>query len=180
MASKRPSPSESATQFPVGTTKIGNDGQFWQVIETKSNVRRWSKLKPPAGFQMKKSKGGIAIKAAKGRIATLRKKSGKSPMRLNSSRRPSAQQWQKYLREKRKEDIALNPTPEGLSRREFNKLHTLPRPYKMPGGPAYRKLSRRWWDRFSRERQIEFRRLYPEPWLRKLFPLNSKRLRRKK
>ena len=43
MKIQRPSPSESATLFPVGTIKIGNDGDNWKVILTKNNIKRWKK-----------------------------------------------------------------------------------------------------------------------------------------
>jgi len=43
MATTRQGPSESATTFPVGTIKRGNDGNNWVVIQTK-NSKRWSKL----------------------------------------------------------------------------------------------------------------------------------------
>jgi len=39
----RQGPSESATTFPVGTKKRGNDGNNWIVIQTK-NSKRWSKV----------------------------------------------------------------------------------------------------------------------------------------
>ena len=39
----RQGPSESATTFPVGTIKRGNDGNNWIIIQTK-NSKRWSKL----------------------------------------------------------------------------------------------------------------------------------------
>jgi hypothetical protein len=38
----RQGPSESATTFPVGTKKRGNDGNMWVIIQTK-NSKRWSK-----------------------------------------------------------------------------------------------------------------------------------------
>jgi len=41
----RPSPSESATQFKVGTKKKGNDGNMWIIVENKNGVKRWSKVK---------------------------------------------------------------------------------------------------------------------------------------
>ena len=41
----RPSPSESATQFKVGTKKKGNDGNMWIIVENKNGVKRWSKIK---------------------------------------------------------------------------------------------------------------------------------------
>ena len=34
----RPSPSESATKFPVGTKKKGGNGKMWKVVKTKSGV----------------------------------------------------------------------------------------------------------------------------------------------
>ena len=40
----RKGPTESATQFSIGTTKRGNDGNKWQVIETGTGVHRWSKI----------------------------------------------------------------------------------------------------------------------------------------
>jgi len=43
MATARQGPSESATTFPVGTIKRGNDGNNWIIIQTK-NSKRWSKL----------------------------------------------------------------------------------------------------------------------------------------
>ena len=39
----RQGPSESATTFPIGTKKRGNDGNNWIVIQTK-NSKRWSKV----------------------------------------------------------------------------------------------------------------------------------------
>lgn len=41
----RPSPTESATLFEVGTIKKGNDGNMWIITETKSGVKRWNKIK---------------------------------------------------------------------------------------------------------------------------------------
>ena len=48
----RKSPTESATQFKVGTKKKGNDGNMWEVKTTKAGVKRWIKVK-----QTKKPKG---------------------------------------------------------------------------------------------------------------------------
>ena len=39
----RQGPSDSATIFPVGTIKRGNDGNNWIVIQTKTS-KRWSKV----------------------------------------------------------------------------------------------------------------------------------------
>ena len=40
----RPSPSESATLFSVGTEKKGNDGNTWIIVVNKKNIKRWKKL----------------------------------------------------------------------------------------------------------------------------------------
>jgi hypothetical protein len=44
----RPSPSESATKFKVGTKKKGNDGNMWVIIEDKNGVKRWKKKNRPS------------------------------------------------------------------------------------------------------------------------------------
>ena len=41
----RPSPSESATKFKLGTKKKGNDGNMWIIVENKNGVKRWRKIK---------------------------------------------------------------------------------------------------------------------------------------
>lgn len=41
--SSRPSPSESATMFPKGTKKKGNDGNIWIIVTTKMGTKRWKK-----------------------------------------------------------------------------------------------------------------------------------------
>lgn len=43
----RPSPTESATTFPVGTVRKGNDGAKWIVRATSSGVRRWQRMPMP-------------------------------------------------------------------------------------------------------------------------------------
>jgi MoxR-like ATPase len=37
----RPSPTASATTYPVGSHAIGNDGAVWQVIQASNGVQRW-------------------------------------------------------------------------------------------------------------------------------------------
>lgn len=41
---ERPSPSESATKFKVGHKKRGNDGNMWEIIQTKNKTKRWKRL----------------------------------------------------------------------------------------------------------------------------------------
>jgi hypothetical protein len=44
----RKGPAESATIFPTGTIKKGNDGNKWKIIETGTGVHRWSKIQLPS------------------------------------------------------------------------------------------------------------------------------------
>ena len=37
----RPSPSASATLFPKGYEKIGNDGKLWKMVITSNGFHRW-------------------------------------------------------------------------------------------------------------------------------------------
>ena len=39
----RPSPSESAKTYDLGTTKRGNDGKMWTVVANKNGVKRWKR-----------------------------------------------------------------------------------------------------------------------------------------
>lgn len=86
MKTERPSPSESATSFPVGTIKVGNDGNNWRVILTKNNVKRWKKepaiktKTPKTSHKTKKTKSPKKTKKPKTvkRKTTKSKKSKKS------------------------------------------------------------------------------------------------------
>lgn len=39
----RKSPTESASEYPIGHREVGNDGNVWKSIETRNGVRRWQK-----------------------------------------------------------------------------------------------------------------------------------------
>ena len=41
----RSSPTESATDYDLGTVKLGNDKGKWIILETKNKIKRWYKLK---------------------------------------------------------------------------------------------------------------------------------------
>jgi len=41
----RQGPTESATLYSEGSTKLGNDGNMWTIVVTNSGVHRWSRLK---------------------------------------------------------------------------------------------------------------------------------------
>lgn len=47
-SSFRKSPVESATLFDVGDRKTGLDGNKWEIVETKSGVKRWQKIQSPS------------------------------------------------------------------------------------------------------------------------------------
>jgi hypothetical protein len=40
---ERPSPTESATLYKIGTKKKGNDGNIWIIVETINGVKKWKK-----------------------------------------------------------------------------------------------------------------------------------------
>lgn len=64
---QRKSPTASATLFPVGTKRTGNDGNQWMVEANKNGVRRWVLFKK--GSVTKKT-----VKAAKTAKAPKEKK----------------------------------------------------------------------------------------------------------
>jgi hypothetical protein len=41
----RPSPSNSATEFPVNTIRLGNDGNDWIIVKNINGVKKWNKFK---------------------------------------------------------------------------------------------------------------------------------------
>lgn len=41
---QRPSPSDSATMYPVGHRMVGNDGNTWEVRANASGVQRWQRV----------------------------------------------------------------------------------------------------------------------------------------
>lgn len=51
----RLSPKESATKFPVGTIKKGNDKNDWIVVKAKNNVKRWKLVKKKYESSLNKS-----------------------------------------------------------------------------------------------------------------------------
>jgi hypothetical protein len=60
----RKGPTESATQFSVGTTKRGNDGMLWTIISTASGVHRWAKAsRQTSRTTAKKSKRVMEMEA---------------------------------------------------------------------------------------------------------------------
>ena len=41
---KRKAPSNHAKEFSLGYQKKGNDGNMWEIVENKNNVKRWKKI----------------------------------------------------------------------------------------------------------------------------------------
>ena len=81
----RPSPSESATLFKVGTTKIGNDGNNWTITKNKNGIKKWTNESESVGLSeivfdhlykwwLKISEGGIIIIYTNGNYETYTSK----------------------------------------------------------------------------------------------------------
>ena len=47
---KRKGPTDSATIFDIGTTKIGNDKNMWMIVKNKNGVKKWQRIKQNGGF----------------------------------------------------------------------------------------------------------------------------------
>jgi len=60
---QRKGPTASATLFPVGTKRTGNDGGQWMVEANKNGVRRWVAVRGKAGSAARKTMK--AVKTAK-------------------------------------------------------------------------------------------------------------------
>lgn len=60
----RPSPTESATLYKVGTIKTGNDGNKWIISESSNGVKRW-KLYRKVGSKKVESKEEEVIEKSK-------------------------------------------------------------------------------------------------------------------
>lgn len=58
----RQGPTESATLFSEGTTKLGNDGNMWIIVLTESGVHRWSRINKQSN---KSGKSGKSDKPSK-------------------------------------------------------------------------------------------------------------------
>ena len=70
MSDTRPSPSDSATLYKVGTKKTGNDGNKWIIAENKNGVKKWKLYK-------KVTSKKATSKKATSKKATLKKATSK-------------------------------------------------------------------------------------------------------
>ena len=72
----RPSPSESATLFKLGTKKEGNDGNIWEIVKNINGVKRWKKISQKKGGAYKtktrKSKSKKVSKSKSKKVSSLR------------------------------------------------------------------------------------------------------------
>jgi hypothetical protein len=57
----RQGPTESATLFSEGTTKLGNDGNMWTIVVTDAGVHRWSRVKNKTNKTNKTVKNKTAL-----------------------------------------------------------------------------------------------------------------------
>jgi hypothetical protein len=65
----RQGPTESATLFSEGTTKLGNDGNMWIIVVTESGVHRWSRINKQSNKSGKSSKPSKTNKTIKNKTA---------------------------------------------------------------------------------------------------------------
>lgn len=106
----RQGPSDSATIFPVGTIKRGNDGNNWIVIQTKTS-KRWSKVNENKLQKTKKTKKNIIYKIIKGNNKTKKytiHKSKKNDISVDKLR----QLLKKY-------DASFNGSKEAMAQKLF-------------------------------------------------------------
>jgi hypothetical protein len=106
----RQGPSESATTFPVGTIKRGNDGNNWIIIQTK-NSKRWSKVN-----ENKLQKTSKASKTSKTSNKTKKytiKKSKKNDISVDKLR----QLLKKY-------NASFNGSKEAMAQKLFTLRHS--------------------------------------------------------
>ena len=61
----RQGPTESATIFNEGTTKLGNDGNMWIIVVTDAGVHRWSRINKQTNKSSKSDKPGKSSKSDK-------------------------------------------------------------------------------------------------------------------
>ena len=100
----RKSPSESATQFNIGTRKKGNDGNMWEIVKNKNGVKRWCKVtkKNTTKKAPKKATKKATKKTTKKAMKKTEKKKSKRMMKLESDpesvwgKRPELEEfWEK-------------------------------------------------------------------------------------
>jgi hypothetical protein len=65
MVKTRKGPSYSASKFSIGTKRKGNNGNMWQIVQTKNGTKRWSSKKT------KKSKRILKLESVWGKNKKL-------------------------------------------------------------------------------------------------------------
>ncbi len=60
----RPSPTESATLFPVGYQKTGNDGNLWEIRKNVDGVQRWQRVNTINNAVVAPPKPAVSAQAA--------------------------------------------------------------------------------------------------------------------
>jgi DNA ligase-1 len=104
MNAKRPSPSDSATLFSVGTKKIGSDGNYWTVILTKNNTKRWKKesSKLPKSVKKPKSVKTKSRKSKSKKAKSVKRKSKKSKLVKTKSHKSKSKKAKSVKRKSKK------------------------------------------------------------------------------
>jgi hypothetical protein len=61
----RPSPTESATLYKVGTVKTGNDGNKWIISESSNGVKRWKLYRKVGSKKVESKEEEVIVKSKK-------------------------------------------------------------------------------------------------------------------
>jgi hypothetical protein len=95
----RKGPTESATNFNIGTKKKGNDGNMWIIIATSSGTHRWKKI----------SKTKKSIKASTKKKSTKKKSTKKKSTKKKSIEKKSADISVETLKQLKKKYSVTTP-----------------------------------------------------------------------
>ena len=83
----RISPTESATLYPIGTTKIGNDNNYWTVTSNSKSIKRWVRVKSRKSVSKKSESKTSASKKSKKSASKKFKKSASKKSKKSTSKK---------------------------------------------------------------------------------------------
>lgn len=112
----RKGPSDSATLFPVGYKKKGNDGNMWEIIETRNGVQRWKRLtrKKPSKRKKRSKRSSRSKKRKTSRRARRTKRSTRRGCRtLPKKKRGPKRSIRRSESSQRFDDVPRNKTLKG-------------------------------------------------------------------
>ena len=123
----RPSPSESATLFPIGTKKAGNDNFMYKVILTNNNTKRWVKDKDSHQHSKKhpsKKKRSSSKKLSKKRSSKKRSSKKRSTKKRSSKKRSTKKRSTKKRSSKKRSTKKRSSKKRSTKKRSSKKRST--------------------------------------------------------